>query len=211
MLHPTPERLEAFVEGALADSDRVVLESHLVTCARCQVEVDEWKAVFAALASLPRIEPSPGFADRIMAGVRVRRPWLVRVVALLRRLVPTTTTGWMLTTALLALPVLVAGGAVTWLLSRPSITPEGLWLFVRGRVTDGVMSLAGRAGTAVLESSAALWLWESAKALIADVGAAELGAAAALFAMMTALSAWILYDNLFRTSRRENHYVMHCI
>src|SRR5690606_15160866 len=105
MLHPTPERLESYVEGALDDAERAVIESHLVTCARCQAEADEWKAVFAALSSLPRFAPSPGFADRVMAGVQVRQPWTVRVMDLLRRLVPSGTTGWLLATALLALPV----------------------------------------------------------------------------------------------------------
>lgn len=211
MLHPAPERLEAFVEGVLDDADRVVVESHLVTCARCQAEADEWKALFSVLSSLPRIEPSPGFADRVMAGVHVKQPWTVRAMDLLRRLIPSGTTGWLLATALLALPVLAAGGVMAWLLSRPTITPEGLWLFVRDRATDGLLSLAGRAGSAVLESSTTLWIWDSARRLATEVGTAELGAAAAAFAVMTVLASWILYDNLFRTSTRENHYVMHCI
>ncbi|HEX6938491.1 MAG TPA: zf-HC2 domain-containing protein [Longimicrobiales bacterium] len=211
MLHLTPERLEAFAEGVLDDADRAVVESHLVMCARCQAEADEWKALFAALSSLPRIEPSPGFADRVMAGVHVRQPWAARVMDLLRRLVPTGMTGWLLATALLALPVLATGGVLMWLLSRPTITPAGLWLFVRERTTDGLLSLAGRAGSAVLESSTAHWLWESAQRLVIGVGAAQLGAAAAMFAMMTALALWILYENLFRTSTRERYHVMHCI
>ncbi len=211
MLHPTPERLESYVEGALDDAERAVIESHLVTCARCQAEADEWKAVFAALSSLPRFAPSPGFADRVMAGVQVRQPWTVRVMDLLRRLVPSGTTGWLLATALLALPVVTMGGLLAWLLSRPGITPETLWLFVRHRVSDGLMSLAGRAGAAVLESSTAQWVWDFAQRVFERVDTTQLGVAAAAFAVMTVVALWILYDNLFRTSSREKHYVMHCI
>lgn len=211
MLHPGPDRLEAYVEGVLHDSDRVVVESHLVSCGRCRAEAEEWRAVFAALAALPRIEASPGFADRVMAGVRVPNPWMARLGALIRRLVPTGTAGWVLVTAFLALPALVGGGVVAWLLSRPSITAAGLWIFILERTVDGVRSLAGRAGSALLESGAALWVWNSAKSVLAGVGTVELGAAAAAFAVVMLLSLWILYDNLFRTSTREKHYAMHVL
>lgn len=209
--HPTPDLLESFVEGALDESDRVVIESHLVTCSRCQSEVDEWRALFTALSSLPRFAPSPGFADRVMAGVTVRVPWSVRVMAMLKRLIPSGTTGWLLATALLALPVVATGGLLAWLLSRPGITPETLWLFVRDRLTDGLMSLAGRASASVLESSTAQWVWEVAQRLLQEVDTTQLGVAAAVFAVMMVVALWILYDNLFRTASREKHHVMHCI
>jgi len=211
MLHPTPDLLESYVEGALDDSERVVIESHLVMCTRCQAEVDEWKALFTALSSLPRFAPSPGFADRVMAGVTVRRPLSVRVLELLRRLIPTGTAGWLLVTALLALPVVVTGGLLTWLLSRPGITPLTLWLFVRDRVSDGIMSLAGRASASLLENSTAQLLWEFFQRVIAGADSARLGVAAAMFAVLTVIALWILYDNLFRTSTREKHHVLHCI
>ena len=211
ILHPTPDRLESYVEGALDDSERVVIESHLVTCARCQAEVDEWKALFTALSSLPRFAPSPGFADRVMAGVTVRRPLSVRVLELLRRLIPTGTAGWLLVTALLALPVVVTGGLLTWLLSRPGVTPLTLWLFVRDRVSDGIMSLAGRASASLLENSTAQLVWEFFQRVIAGADSARLGVAAAMFAVLTVIALWILYDNLFRTSTREKHHVLHCI
>lgn len=211
MLHPTPDLLESYVEGALDDSERVVIESHLVMCTRCQAEVDEWKALFTALSSLPRFAPSPGFADRVMAGVMVKRPFSVRVLELLRRLIPTGTVGWLLVTAVLALPVVVTGGLLTWLLSRPGITPLTLWLFVRDRVSDGIMSLAGRASASLLENSTAQLVWEFFQRVVAGADSARLGAAAAMFAVMTVVALWILYDNLFRTSTREKHHVFHCI
>lgn len=210
MLHPTPDRLEAYVDGSLADADRAVLESHIVSCGRCEAEVEEWRALFAALSSLPHVEPTAGFADRVMAGVHVHQPWPARVAALLRRLVPTTTAGWALASAFLALPVLLAGGTTAWLLSRPWLTPQGLWLFARERAVDAVLSLAGRAGVAVLESDAALGVTTWARSLLTEVGARELGAAAALSATLIALSTWILYQNLFRTPTREKSYATYC-
>lgn len=210
MLHPPAERLEAYVEGALDDADRVVVDSHLVSCVRCQNEVEDWRSVFTALASLPHLEPTAGFADRVMAGVLVRQTAASRLAELLRRVVPGGTAGWVLATVLLALPVLVAGGAMAWLLSRPAITPTGLMLFVRDRLTDGFLSLAGQAGSALLESSAAQWLVDATAPLLGGLSATELGAAAALFAVLMVVSLWILYDNLLRNPSRENYNVTYC-
>jgi len=146
-----------------------------------------------------------------MAGVTVRRPLSVRVLELLRRLIPTGTAGWLLVTALLALPVVVTGGLLAWLLSRPGVTPLTLWLFVRDRVSDGIMSLAGRASASLLENSTAQLVWEFFQRVIAGADSARLGVAAAMFAVLTVIALWILYDNLFRTSTREKHHVLHCI
>lgn len=210
MLHPASDRLEAYVEDSLDGSDRAVLESHLISCARCQSEVDELRALFTTLAALPRLVPTPGFADRVMAGVRIQQPWALRVAAWLRRWVPSGTTGWALVTAILSLPVLLAGGATAWLLSQPRFTVHGLWLMVRDRTVDAALSLAGRAATAAIESNIALRFWEWVTALPAGFGAGELGAAAALLATVTAGSGWILYQNLFRSSTREKTYGTYC-
>lgn len=211
MLHPAPDQLEAYVEGSLGAADRAVLESHLTTCARCASEVEEWRAIFAALSSLPRLEPTPGFADRVMAGVQIRLSWMDRVVALLRKLVPTTTMGWVVVTLLLALPVIATGGATAWLLSRPWITSQGLWLFLRERAVDGVYSLAGRAGLALLESDTAVRVVEWTRTILENTGTREIGAIAAICATLIVVSAWVLYQNLFRTSTRGKPHATYCI
>lgn len=202
MLHPAAEELEAYVDGSLPDAERAVLESHVNSCPRCAAEVDEWRALFAALSSLPHLDPTPGFADRVMAGVQIRRPLSIKVAELLRRLLPTSTTGWVLVTALLALPVLGTAGILARLPAQPWLTPENIWLFIRARAADAVLSLAGRAGMAVLESNTASVLIQWGQGVLSRVGTAELGMAAAGFAVLAALSAWILYQNLFGTSTR---------
>lgn len=207
ILHPTPDRLEAYVEGSLSDADRAVLESHLVSCARCQTEVEEWRALFAALASLPLLEPSPGFADRVMAGVTVHRPWTVRVAELIRRLIPDTTKGWVLITAFLSLPMLVIGGSVAWLLTRPAITLQGLWFVLSGWLTEGVVALAGRVAALIAENTMLDSIWRGLTGLVATTGVLELGAVAAVFAVLTMLSTWILYRNLVRPPTRKETYV----
>jgi anti-sigma factor RsiW len=206
MLHPAAEEIEAYVDGSLAEAERVVFESHLTTCGRCVAEVDEWRALFAALASLPALEPTAGFADRVMAGVELARPWPARLAALLRRLVPTTTRAWLLLTALLALPVVCTGGALTWVLSRPWLSPEGLWLFARTRAIAATFALLERLRLAMLENELALQVAEGANQLLTRIGVREFGAAAALVAVLISLSVWILYQNLFRTSTRRGSH-----
>lgn len=207
LLHPTSELLEAYVEGSLQDSERVVLESHLLSCSYCQAEVEEWKALFAGLAALPHFEPGPDFADRVLAGVRLRQPWTVRVAELLRRLVPKTTVGWALVAACVALPFLVFGGVMAWLFTWPSITPQGLWLYARERLTDALLSLVGQAGAAVFESEVARSVVQWGRTWVATVDPSTVGAGLALFATLTLVSAWVLYQNLFRTPARERRYV----
>lgn len=189
LLHPTADRLSAYAGGDLADGDRAVLESHMVGCARCQAEVEEWRSLFAGLAALPQFAPSTGFADRVMARVRIRRPWPARVAALVRRLVPHSTTGWALAVAFLALPTLVTAGGLTWLFSRPWLTMEAVWLFVRDRAAGGLVAVGARTSTVLVENDVTRWLVSWADTLVSQAGLGGLGAAAAVLGTVTAMSA----------------------
>src|SRR5690606_27309414 len=130
MYHPAADRLEALVEGSLEPGDRVVLESHLIACPACQARVEEWRSRVAALDGLPQYEPAAGFADRVMTQVQVAprriwqqtwQQWAGRAGALVVRATPKTNYGWSLAVAMLALPVLLGGGIVTWLVTRSYI------------------------------------------------------------------------------------------
>ena len=66
MHHPTDDRFEAYVEGRLEDADQASLESHVVACSRCQGQLEEWRALFTALGTLPRLAPSADFGDAVI-------------------------------------------------------------------------------------------------------------------------------------------------
>jgi anti-sigma factor RsiW len=206
MLHPAPGEVEAYAAGTLGDADRAVLESHLLGCEQCAGEVEEWRALFSGLASLPYLEPTPGFVDRVMANIEIRQPWPLRVAALLRRLIPTTTWGWSLVLGFFSLPVLVMGGAATWFISRPWITVEGLLLFFRIRAESMLLALVQRTAAVVIESQATLWVIDGVRQLLTRLGAPGFGAAAMIGAVLIMLSIWTLYQNLFRASRRGGHH-----
>jgi anti-sigma factor RsiW len=224
MQHPAAERLEAFVEGALERADRVVVESHLVGCPRCQAEVEEWRALFAALSGLPQFDPSLGFADRVMAGVRVRAAsgwqsaweaswrdaWqqsAARAGALADRVTPRTSFGWGLAAALMALPVLLGGGVVAWLVSQSYLTPQTLWAWTSDTLVQGLQGIGTTAIGAVLQTDMATWLLSSGSEFVSTAGMTGIGLAMAVAGAATMLSVWVLYRNLFRTPTRESHYV----
>jgi anti-sigma factor RsiW len=207
LIHPTPDRLEAFVEGGLPDGDRAVLESHVLACVRCQAEVEEWRALFAALSDLPRVAPSVGFAERVMAGVTVAVPWYARAGALLGRLLPKSTFGWTLVVAVLGLPMLTGAGMMAWLLSHPTMTFGDLSYFMAAQLIALLQTGAAGAAALLVENATTLRIVDAARGLLGGAGLKQLGLAASLFSTLTMVSLWVLYSNLVRTTTRERSYV----
>ena len=216
-LHPATETLEAYAEGTLESGDRAVFESHLLGCERCQAEVEEWRSLFAALETLPRFAPPTGFADRVMARVRIPQPhtaWSAQALAQVRaagqraqRFMPHTTRAWGLVAALLALPILVGGAIVTWLLTRSYVTADALWVATVSTLDNG----AQRLGTAVVQGAmstdVAAWLATNLSTFVQTAGMRGVGVALGGALVMTTLSIWVLYRNLFRSTTRESSYV----
>jgi hypothetical protein len=227
MNHPAAERLEAFAEGVLDDSDRVVVESHLLGCPDCETRVEEWRALFAALTDLPQFEPNVGFADRVMARVQVaraaRRRWswhtvqtalqvqAVEAGAAISRLMPRTTFGWAVATTFMALPFVVGGAVLAWLMSRSYITPASLWAFVSTQAVDGARSMGATAVSTAMQTELASWLYGYSAAFLARAGVTGVGVVFAVACLTTVLSTWVLYRNLFRTPTRETHYATNSI
>jgi anti-sigma factor RsiW len=203
--HPSAERLNAYVENVLDEGDGAVVASHLLGCEGCRTEVAELRSLFDALAGLPELVPSAGFAGRVMARVRVRRPLLERALEWLERLAPSTTRGWVLATGVAALPVLATCAIGWWLLSHPGVTPQTLWLMASS-LTEQAMSSgwqwawARLAGTTLAATAGALL--EAGESL----GRGGLGLAAVMFATLTLGSLYILYQNLFRTDERRTEH-----
>lgn len=60
-------RILAYVDGRLKESERPDVEKHLAACAPCRLRVEEFRAVSSLLEELPVIEPSPAFDARVRA------------------------------------------------------------------------------------------------------------------------------------------------
>lgn len=206
--HPTTERLQAFVEESLDRAERAGVDSHLASCTECRAEVEGLQSLFEVLSGLPELSPTPGFGDRVMRHVRVRRRGFAwsGAAAWLDRVTPQSTRGWATAAAVFALPVLGATVLLGWLLSQPGVSAQGLWTFTA--------ALAGNAAGGGWEwvwgqvSGSILAVWATRAAdLLGSVGRGEVGLAVVMFATMTAGSLYVLYYNLFRTRqpRRIEH------
>ena len=68
----------AYVDGRLKESERLEMEKHLSTCGACQLRVNEFRAVASLLEEVPQIEPSAAFDVRVRARVAaepVKQGW----------------------------------------------------------------------------------------------------------------------------------------
>jgi anti-sigma factor RsiW len=203
--HPTADRLEALVEGNLVEGERVVVESHVVGCSRCQTEVEELRSLFGALARMQHFSPSLGFLERVMAHVRLPDPWYIRATQYLPRFAPRTSRGWAFASAFLALPLVGFGAIMLWLLSKPYVTGEGLIAFTVSEAGARITAAAAGVLSVMLHSDVTLFLARSMETLFSN-GLRGAGALAALFAGLTVLSAWVLYQNLIRNPTRRSDY-----
>ena len=211
--HPDTERLQGFAEASLPEGERGVVASHLQACPSCTAAVEEWRSLFLALSALPQLAPRPGFADRVLAGLKLPArapawaPLLQRAGELISRVAPQSTGGWALLTAFVTLPLLVGGGVLAWLFSRGFVTPATLWTFVNDRATSGLQSLGAAALTTLIQTPAVAWVVSAVRQVLETAGLTGLGAIGAVAGALTMLSIWILYRNLFRTPTRESNYV----
>jgi anti-sigma factor RsiW len=63
------KKILGYVDGRLKEGGRLEMEKHLLTCAACQLRVNEFRAVSVLLDELPMIEPSAAFDIRVNARV----------------------------------------------------------------------------------------------------------------------------------------------
>ena len=71
-------KILAYVDGRLKESERLEMDKHLSACGTCQLRVNEFRAVSGFLDELPEIEPSPAFDVRVRARVAaepVKQGW----------------------------------------------------------------------------------------------------------------------------------------
>lgn len=69
-MHLTTDEIELWAQGLLPAARAL----HLTDCSLCRVEADRERKVMLELVQLPHFAPAPGFADRVMAQVRIHTP-----------------------------------------------------------------------------------------------------------------------------------------
>lgn len=206
--HPTDERLEAYCDGSLPAAEKHGIETHVFRCGRCRGEVEEWRALFGALASLPQHSPSPGFANRVMAQVRIPRPWHARAGEIFGRFIPHTAPGWAFALAVLGVPLLALGSLAFWLLSRSYLTGYRLWVFATDQFAHGANQAANGVFTRLMQTDVMVWLISTVGTFMDSAGVRGVSVVAVTASGAILASIWVLYRNLFRfrsTSRGSTH------
>jgi hypothetical protein len=157
--HLSPDDVENWLSGTLgAERTR-----HLDLCPECFERAQVEREIAEQLSALPTMEPSTGFADRVMASVSVRQPRFAtrRSVAI---------------AAGLALGVIGSMAAsIAWTLANQDVLASvGNWILAQG-TQAGWLALRGLASNFIEQP----W-YESARALAGTPGrlAAAIGAAA---------------------------------
>ncbi len=209
LFHPSPEELEGFAAEDADAADAAVVESHLLQCVRCRTMVEEWRSLFAALAELPELVPEVSFADRVMARVRVRKPFAARAAAFAERLLPRTRRGWAVVLTALGLPTLAALGLIGWILAQPWLTLQGLVTFGARQLGSAMTTLPQRGLGMVADTTVGVWV-NQAMQRMSELGAGPIGAGVALAATLMVVSGWVLYQNLVRPNTRSEGYANYC-
>lgn len=88
--HLLPNEFDLLLDGDVGFGV-VPLKAHVRSCERCRAELEALREVTTMLDELPRLAPSPQFADAVLAKVHVFQPWHVALLDTIRRLVPRST------------------------------------------------------------------------------------------------------------------------
>ena len=73
------ERVQDYLDDALAPDEIAAFRDHLQDCAECAAELTAWTRVFHTLDATPLLDPGPSLTERVLAVVvpsRIRRRWL---------------------------------------------------------------------------------------------------------------------------------------
>lgn len=69
-MHLTADEIELWAQGLLPAARAL----HLADCSLCRTEAERERKVILGLVQLPKFAPNPGFADRVMAQVKIPTP-----------------------------------------------------------------------------------------------------------------------------------------
>lgn len=202
LAHPDGARIQQLLDGSLRGRRAGPLREHLAACADCREEARAWGALMKGLDALPRLEPAPGFADAVMARVRVPQAAPARA-ALARRLLdraralagPRHRTAWAAAAGVAFTPAVTVGLVAYVVFSHPLVTVGSLLSFVGIKGGAAIDALAAGVTGGLVESAALFRAWTAVDALARSPATA--GAGLLAFSALTLTAAWVLYRNLF--------------
>jgi anti-sigma factor RsiW len=150
-------QLSAYLDGALAPSEREAVEAHLATCVDCRTRLAELRATANLIRALPELRPSRRLVPRVAA----RPGWLaplrtlstlasgVSVFLFLATALLSNVSQFAATSAPAAAPAPAAGGAATAASSAPAFgAASGAADTATRNVSSGAPAVAPSPGAA---------------------------------------------------------------
>jgi hypothetical protein len=127
--HLTPDEIEACISGAPAPE----AQRHLDRCQACLEQVRIDGEIAEQIAALPLMSPAEGFAERVMAAVRIPDPFAIRALTATRRRWLATRKSFAIAAGLVLALAGSMVGSVAWsLANQDTLAAVGSWLFAQG-------------------------------------------------------------------------------
>jgi anti-sigma factor RsiW len=208
--HPTSERLQDLVDGAVPHRQAARIRAHVDACPSCTESLAAWRALAARLGQVPRFVPGDGFAERVMAHVRVaetapaRAPEWRRALAAAWRIVPRTRRAWAAVCGVAVTPAATLGLLIWTVFTRPGITPGGLASFAWWKASGLASAAWGALSRTALVSEGLFGVYSFLGSLVHSPW--TLAAVFLFFSLGTVSAVWVLYRNLVSTRRVEGGY-----
>ncbi|MDT8368282.1 MAG: zf-HC2 domain-containing protein [Longimicrobiales bacterium] len=204
--HLEDDVIQGYLDGRLAARAASRANRHLDGCAICRGEMEGYRQVARALEGLPELTPSTGFAEAVLAEVRIRELAAVamapttapgRIVAWLRAHAPSSRQGWAAVFGASVAPVFTLLLLIRSIFSHELVTLGNLATFVRLR-SSGVVTWLGTIAEEAVAIAADRWIPGFVLESLTRIGSSPtlLGTSAGLAAVVMVASVWILHRNL---------------
>jgi anti-sigma factor RsiW len=210
--HIPSESLQDYVEGVLSGRRAAWAAAHVAACEPCRNEMKGWERLFGSLAALGRFAPAAGFAERVLARVRIPAPvpalWAEvggRAVGWARGFLPRTRRGWAIAGGIASAPTISMAALLFLVFSHPLLTVGTFTSYVSWKASALLGSLFSALASAMVESVALFRAYSLLETLAKSPLLVGVGGLA--FSLMSAIALWVLYRNLVATpSSVESRY-----
>lgn len=203
--------IQDYLDGTLPPREASATRDHLAACESCEEEVRSWQGLWSLLGALGHLAPAPGFAERVMARVRIPAPmpapWAVageRIGEWVRGFLPRTRRGWAVAGGVASAPTITVAALFYLVFSHPLLTAGTFTTYVSWKASALFSSVfSAVAGAAV--DSVTLFRAYSVLGILAE-SPLLVGVGGLAFSLLSAVALWVLHRNLVATKAPERSY-----
>lgn len=210
-IHLPAEQIQDYVDGTLAGAEGSRALDHLAACEPCRSEARGWQEIFSALGSLGHLAPAPGFAERVMARVRIRAPvpapWARAgngILAWGRGFLPRSRKGWAVAGGIASAPTITITALFYLVFSHPLLTFGSFTTYVSWKASALLTTLFTAVADAAVGSVTLFRAYTVLGALTESPLLVGFGGLA--FSLLSGVALWVLYRNLVATQVPKRGY-----